>query len=180
MYQAGGGFGGGGSPPQGPPPSVGYGGGGNPPQGPSFGGGVFFPEDPPSGGGFGGEGFPSYHPLGGPPQGPPFVGHFGGGWFPLVGPPLGGNKFAPQEPPYECPRGGGFPYEGFQSSLYPMQPRLPFLATLNFPDLTKLMNDLVFHDLNWPPVPTNLTSNTPKFEEKMGEYPEDHVTTFHL
>jgi hypothetical protein len=60
------------------------------------------------------------------------------------------------------------------------QPRLPFLATLNLPDLSKLMNDLVCHDPTWPPIPTKLPSDIPKFEGKTGEDPGDHVTTFHL
>jgi hypothetical protein len=60
------------------------------------------------------------------------------------------------------------------------QPRLPFLATLNLPDLSKLMNDPVSHDPTWPPVPTKLPSDIPKFEGKNGEDPGDHVTTFHL
>jgi hypothetical protein len=34
------------------------------------------------------------------------------------------------------------------------QPHLPFLATLNLPNLSKLMNDPVSHDPTWPPVPT--------------------------
>jgi len=61
-----------------------------------------------------------------------------------------------------------------------MQPRLLFLATLNFPDHTKLMNDPMFHDLNWPPVPTKLPSDIPKFEGKASEDPRDHVTSFDL
>jgi hypothetical protein len=60
------------------------------------------------------------------------------------------------------------------------QPRLPFLATLNLPDLSKLMNDPVHHDPSWPPIPTKLPSDIPKFEGKTGEDPGDHVTTFHL
>jgi hypothetical protein len=60
------------------------------------------------------------------------------------------------------------------------QPRIPFLAMLNLPDLSKLMNDLVSHDPTWPPVPTKLPSDIPKFEGKNGEDPGDHVTTFHL
>jgi hypothetical protein len=32
----------------------------------------------------------------------------------------------------------------------------------------------------WPPVPTKLPSDIPKFEGKSGEDPGDHVTTFHL
>jgi hypothetical protein len=46
------------------------------------------------------------------------------------------------------------------------QPRLPFLAMLNLPDLSKLMNDPVSHDPTWPPVPTKLPSDIPKFEGK--------------
>jgi hypothetical protein len=60
------------------------------------------------------------------------------------------------------------------------QPRIPFLATLNLPDLSKLMNDPVIHDPTWPPIPTKLSSDIPKFEGNNGEDPGDHVTTFHL
>jgi hypothetical protein len=60
------------------------------------------------------------------------------------------------------------------------QPCLPFLATLNLPDLSKLLNDRLSHDPTWPPVPTNLPSDIPKFEGKNAEDPGDHVTTFHL
>jgi hypothetical protein len=60
------------------------------------------------------------------------------------------------------------------------QPRLPFLVMLNLPDLSRLMNDPVRHDMTWPPVPTKLPSNILKFEGNNGEDPSDHVTTFHL
>jgi hypothetical protein len=60
------------------------------------------------------------------------------------------------------------------------QPRLPFLATLNFPYFSRLMNDPVHHDPSWPPIPTKLPSDILKFEGKTGEDPGDHVTTFHL
>jgi hypothetical protein len=60
------------------------------------------------------------------------------------------------------------------------QPRLPFLATLNLPNLVKLMNDLVSQNPTWPLVPTKLPSDIPKFEGKNGEDPGDHATTFHL
>jgi hypothetical protein len=60
------------------------------------------------------------------------------------------------------------------------QPRLPFLASLNLPDLSKLMNDSMSHDPTWPPVPTKLPLDIPKFEGNTGEDPGDHVTTFHL
>ena len=60
------------------------------------------------------------------------------------------------------------------------QPRIPFLAMLNFLDLSKLTNDLVCHDLVWNHVPTKLNLHVLKFEGKNGEDPGDHVTTFHL
>ena len=60
------------------------------------------------------------------------------------------------------------------------QPRLPFLATLNLPDLSRLKNDPVAHDLEWSVVPAKLPSDIPKFEGKSGEDPSEHATTFHL
>ena len=54
------------------------------------------------------------------------------------------------------------------------------MATLNLPDLNKLMNDLVKHNAMWPPVPTKLPSDILNLEGKTGEDPGDHVTTFHL
>ena len=51
---------------------------------------------------------------------------------------------------------------------------------LNLPDLSRLMNDPVSHDLVWLVVPTKLPSDIPKFEGKPREYPSEHVTTFHL
>ena len=60
------------------------------------------------------------------------------------------------------------------------QPRLPFLAMLNLPDLSTLMNDPLSHDLAWSAIPNKLPSDIPKFEGKVGEDPSEHVTTFHL
>jgi len=60
------------------------------------------------------------------------------------------------------------------------QPHILFLAMLNLSDLSKIMNDLVSHDSTWPPIPTNISSDIPKFEGKNGEDTGDHVTTFHL
>ena len=42
------------------------------------------------------------------------------------------------------------------------------------------MNDPVRHDASWPPVPTKLPSDIPKFEGKFGEDLGAHITTFHL
>ena len=60
------------------------------------------------------------------------------------------------------------------------QPRLPFLATLNFLDLLKLTNDLVSHDPTWLFVLAKLALDIPKFKGNNGEDPGENVTTFHL
>jgi hypothetical protein len=57
---------------------------------------------------------------------------------------------------------------------------IPYLASLNIPDLTKLTNDPILHDPTWPNMTTKLPSNIPKFEVKPGEHPTNHVMTFHL
>ena len=62
----------------------------------------------------------------------------------------------------------------------PVQPKVPFLETLNLPYLSKLMNDPVRHEPSWPPVPTTLSSDIPKFEGKVDEDHGAHATTFHL
>jgi hypothetical protein len=46
---------------------------------------------------------------------------------------------------------------------YNQQPTLPFLATLHFPNLTRLLNDPICHDSCWPPMPTKLPSDIPNF-----------------
>jgi hypothetical protein len=61
-----------------------------------------------------------------------------------------------------------------------LQPRLPFLTTLNLSDLSKLINEPMSHNPTWPPIPTKLPPDIPKFEGKNGEDPGDHVTTFNL
>jgi hypothetical protein len=58
--------------------------------------------------------------------------------------------------------------------------QIPYLASLNIPDLTKLTNDPILHNPNWPAMPTKLPSDIPKFEGKAGDYPANHVMTFHL
>jgi hypothetical protein len=57
---------------------------------------------------------------------------------------------------------------------------MPYLASVNIPDLTKLRNDPILHDATWPNIPTKLPSYIPKFEGKPGEDPAKHVMTFHL
>ena len=57
---------------------------------------------------------------------------------------------------------------------------MPYLASLNILDLTKLTNDPILHDATWPAMPTKLPSDIPKFEGKTGDDPANHVMTFHL
>jgi hypothetical protein len=75
---------------------------------------------------------------------------------------------------------GAIPTPGPSYPSYQQQPKLPFLATLHLPDLTRLLNDPICHDPRWPPMPTKLPSDIPKFKAKPNEDPGDHVTTFHL
>jgi hypothetical protein len=46
---------------------------------------------------------------------------------------------------------------------YNQQPKLPFLETLNLPDLTRLLNDPICHDPRWLPILTKLPSDIPRF-----------------
>jgi hypothetical protein len=57
---------------------------------------------------------------------------------------------------------------------------MPYLASLNIPDLTKLTNDPILHDATWPAMPTKLPSDIRKFEGKVGDDPANHIMTFHL
>ena len=60
----------------------------------------------------------------------------------------------------------------------PAKPRITFLTTLNLPDLSILMSDLVSNDLTWPIFPTKIPSDIPKFEGKPREDPSEHVIPF--
>jgi hypothetical protein len=46
--------------------------------------------------------------------------------------------------------------------------------------LSQLTNDPIFHSPVWPVIPTKLPYDIPKFDGKYGEYPNNHVMTFHL
>jgi hypothetical protein len=68
-----------------------------------------------------------------------------------------------------------------QSHQYPQVNRqLPFLATLDLPDLSRILNDPILHSPHWPVIPAKLPSDIPKFDGKLGEDPNNHVMTFHL
>lgn len=57
---------------------------------------------------------------------------------------------------------------------------LPFLATLDIPNLYKLTNNPIYHDLQWSLIPHKIPVDIPKFERKQGEDLGTHVTTYHL
>jgi hypothetical protein len=58
--------------------------------------------------------------------------------------------------------------------------QLPFLATLDLPDLSRLTNDPILHSPVWPAIPAKLPFTIPKFNGKSGEDPNNHVMTLHL
>lgn len=76
--------------------------------------------------------------------------------------------------------GGSNPYN-FQQNWNSVQPpKIPFLAILNLPDLSKLINDPIRHLSAWPPIPKKIPSDIPKFEGKVNEDPNTQIMTFHL
>jgi len=54
------------------------------------------------------------------------------------------------------------------------------MATLELPDLDRLMNDPIAYAPWWPAILHKLPSDIPKFNGNMGEDPSNHVMTFHL
>ena len=62
----------------------------------------------------------------------------------------------------------------------PFDTQLLFLATLEFPNVSRLTNDPIVHSPYWPPVPSKIPSDCPKFEGKAKEDPKAHVMIYHL
>jgi len=58
--------------------------------------------------------------------------------------------------------------------------QLPFVATLELPDLNQLTNDPIAYAPWWPAIPHKLPSDIPKFNGNPSEDPSNHVMTFHL
>jgi hypothetical protein len=54
------------------------------------------------------------------------------------------------------------------------------LATSDLLDLSKILNDPIHHSPQWLAIPAKLPSDIPKFDGKVGEYPNNHIMTFHL
>jgi hypothetical protein len=69
-------------------------------------------------------------------------------------------------------------YPGYASPNLNQQ--LPFVATLELPDLHRLTNDPIAYAPWWPVIPHKLPSDIPKFNGNPGEDPSNHVMTFHL
>ena len=103
------------------------------------------------------------------------------GWNPFQSGPTTSQPVAGGNPAFTFGNQGTSPSTSqartFQS---PVRPKIIFLATLNLPYLSKLMNYPLKHDATRPLVPTKLPSNIPKFEGKVGEKLGDHITTFQL
>ena len=57
--------------------------------------------------------------------------------------------------------GGAQTYVNQGAVHRPHHAKLPFLATLNLPDLSRLTTDPVAHDPAWPAIPTKLPSDIP-------------------
>jgi hypothetical protein len=68
-----------------------------------------------------------------------------------------------------------------QSHQYPhVNRQLPFLATLDLPNLSIFLNDPIHHSPQWPIMPAKLPSDIPKFDGKPREDLNNHVMNFHF
>jgi hypothetical protein len=88
------------------------------------------------------------------------------------------EKYNPTNAP---PQGSGTqPSHTMAGTNPPLPPHMPYLASLNIPNMCKLINEPILHDPSWPNMAIKLPSDIPKFEGKSGEDPANHITTFHL
>jgi len=58
--------------------------------------------------------------------------------------------------------------------------QLPFVATLELPDLNRLTNDPILYAPWWPVIPHKFPLDIPKFNGNPGADPSNHVMNFHL
>jgi hypothetical protein len=72
----------------------------------------------------------------------------------------------------------GLPLQNYQFPQVNRQ--FPFLVTLDLPDLSRILNDIILHSPYWSVIPAKLPSDIPKFDIRSGEDPNNHVMTFHL
>ena len=82
-------------------------------------------------------------------------------------------------PRYPAP-GTSIVPQGYSYNQQDPNRRLPFIATLDLPDLSCLTNDPIYYHSYWLPMLHNFPSDMPKFEGKPGEDPSNHVMTYHL
>jgi hypothetical protein len=100
--------------------------------------------------------------MGGQPGKPPYMG--------------GPSSFSISPQPGYSPIGVPMPY-GYHQYSHSSRQRT-FLATLDLSDLSHLTNDPIQHAPFWPAIPAKLPSDIPKFDEKLGEDPNNHVMNF--
>ncbi len=62
----------------------------------------------------------------------------------------------------------------------PFNTQFYFLATLEFPYVSWLIDDPILHSPYSPPIPPKILRNFPKFDGKEKEDPQAHVMTYHL
>jgi hypothetical protein len=86
-----------------------------------------------------------------------------------LGMPYGGSRLYENQYPYN---------QNTQNPFAPM--KLPFLETLELPNLSKLTNDPIRHHFAWPSLPFKIPTDIPKFDRKTREDPANHITTYHL
>ena len=72
----------------------------------------------------------------------------------------------------------GFPPQNYQFPQ--VKGQLPFLATLDLPDLSRILNDPILHSPYWLVILTKLPSDIPKFDGRAEKHPNNHVMNFHL
>jgi hypothetical protein len=132
-----------------------------------------------------------------PSMGQPYPGSFNPIWWanaetqtPVPGYTL--MSYCPLQPPSKMPGSSHYMQTAYgptglliglppQIHQYPqVNQQLPFLATLDIPNLSSILNDTIRHSPQWPVIPAKLPSDIPKFNGKAGEDPNNHVMTFHL
>jgi len=77
------------------------------------------------------------------------------------------------------PPGTGLVPQGYQYAHQDPKRKLSFIATLDFPDLSRLTNDPLLYLPFWPVIPTKFPNDIPNFEDKSGEDSSNHVMTYH-
>jgi hypothetical protein len=72
----------------------------------------------------------------------------------------------------------GLPPQNYQFPQVKRQ--FMFLATLDLPDLSRILNDPIFHSPYWSVLPAKLPSDIPNFDGLSGEDPNNHIMKFHF